>query len=48
MSSLGTGQTLEVAARPASASPAVGYAAKHVVQQKEVIDAALRAAGRTN
>ncbi len=48
MSSLGKGQTLEVAARPASASPAVGYAAKHVVQQKEVIDAALGGAGRTN
>ncbi len=38
---LGKGQTLGVAARPASASPAVGYAAKHALQQKEVIDAAL-------
>ncbi|HZV55787.1 MAG TPA: 2-oxoglutarate dehydrogenase E1 component [Rhodocyclaceae bacterium] len=37
------GQTLDVAARPASASPAVGYAAKHVIQQKEVVDAALGA-----
>jgi 2-oxoglutarate dehydrogenase E1 component len=35
------GQTLDVAARPASASPAVGYAAKHTVQQEEVINAAL-------
>jgi 2-oxoglutarate dehydrogenase E1 component len=35
------GQVLDVAARPASASPAVGYAAKHAAQQKEVIDAAL-------
>ena len=35
------GQTLDVVARPASASPAVGYAAKHVLQQREVVDAAL-------
>jgi 2-oxoglutarate dehydrogenase E1 component len=35
------GQTLDVAARPASASPAVGYAAKHTLQQDEVINAAL-------
>jgi 2-oxoglutarate dehydrogenase E1 component len=35
------GQTLAVVARPASSSPAVGYAAKHAVQQKEVVDAAL-------
>ncbi|MBU1235239.1 MAG: 2-oxoglutarate dehydrogenase E1 component [Gammaproteobacteria bacterium] len=35
------GQTLSVASRPASASPAVGYAAKHVIQQREVVDAAL-------
>jgi 2-oxoglutarate dehydrogenase E1 component len=35
------GQTLSVVARPASSSPAVGYASKHAVQQKEVIDAAL-------
>jgi 2-oxoglutarate dehydrogenase E1 component len=37
------GQTLEVAARAASASPAVGYASRHAIQQKEVIDAALGA-----
>ncbi|MDP2822797.1 MAG: 2-oxoglutarate dehydrogenase E1 component [Sulfuritalea sp.] len=35
------GQTLDVVARPASASPAVGYAAKHALQQKEVVNAAL-------
>jgi 2-oxoglutarate dehydrogenase E1 component len=35
------GQTLDVAARSASASPAVGYAAKHVIQQQEVVNAAL-------
>ncbi len=35
------GQTLGVVARPASASPAVGYAARHAQQQKEVINAAL-------
>ena len=35
------GQTLDVVARPASASPAVGYAAKHALQQKEVVSAAL-------
>jgi 2-oxoglutarate dehydrogenase E1 component len=35
------GQTLDVAARPASASPAVGYAAKHAVQQEEVVKTAL-------
>jgi 2-oxoglutarate dehydrogenase E1 component len=35
------GQTLDVVARPASASPAVGYAAKHILQQHEVINAAL-------
>ena len=38
---IGKGQTLDVVARPASASPAVGYAAKHALQQKEVINAAL-------
>ena len=36
------GQMLDVVARPASASPAVGYYAKHNVQQKVVIDSALR------
>jgi 2-oxoglutarate dehydrogenase E1 component len=40
-------QVLDVAARPASASPAVGYAAKHAVQQKAVIDAALGSAAAT-
>jgi 2-oxoglutarate dehydrogenase E1 component len=35
------GQSLDVVARPASASPAVGYAAKHTLQQKEVVNAAL-------
>ncbi|MDD5248523.1 MAG: 2-oxoglutarate dehydrogenase E1 component [Rhodocyclaceae bacterium] len=35
------GQTLDVVSRPPSASPAVGYAAKHVLQQKEVVNAAL-------
>jgi 2-oxoglutarate dehydrogenase E1 component len=32
---------LDVVARPAAASPAVGYHTKHVVQQKAVIEAAL-------
>jgi 2-oxoglutarate dehydrogenase E1 component len=36
------GQKLEVIARPASASPAVGYYAKHNAQQKTVIESALR------
>ncbi len=35
------GQTLDVVSRPASSSPAVGYAAKHALQQKQVINAAL-------
>ena len=35
------GQTLSYALRPSSASPAVGYLAKHNEQQKELIDAAL-------
>jgi 2-oxoglutarate dehydrogenase E1 component len=35
------GQTLSCVSRPASASPAVGYAAKHALQQKDVIDRAL-------
>lgn len=34
-------QKLEVVGRPASASPAVGYYAKHIAQQKAVIEAAL-------
>ena len=32
---------LDAIARPSSPSPAVGYAAKHVQQQKEVVNAAL-------
>jgi 2-oxoglutarate dehydrogenase E1 component len=35
------GQTLDVVSRPASASPAVGYAAMHLLQQKEIVNAAL-------
>ena len=35
------GQTLRVASRPASASPAVGYASKHMEQQKELVAEAL-------
>ncbi|MGE5467069.1 MAG: 2-oxoglutarate dehydrogenase E1 component [Ignavibacteria bacterium] len=35
------GQTLDVVSRPASASPAVGYAALHLLQQKEIVNAAL-------
>ena len=42
---LAPGQTLDVVARPASSSPAVGYAAMHVIQQKAVIDAALGGVG---
>ncbi len=38
---LGKGQTLRVVSRPASSSPAVGYASKHMEQQKELIDEAL-------
>ena len=38
---IGKGQSLSVVSRPASSSPAVGYAAKHAIQQKAVIDAAL-------
>ena len=34
-------QTLSYAGRPPSASPAVGYAAKHVEQQKALVNAAL-------
>ncbi len=40
---LGKGQTLHVVSRPASPSPAVGYAAKHMAQQKALIDEALGA-----
>jgi 2-oxoglutarate dehydrogenase E1 component len=35
------GQTLQLASRPASASPAVGSLAKHLEQQQAVVDAAL-------
>jgi 2-oxoglutarate dehydrogenase E1 component len=35
------GQTLHVVARPAAASPAVGYQSKHNAQQKTVIETAL-------
>jgi 2-oxoglutarate dehydrogenase E1 component len=35
------GQTLGYALRPSSASPAVGYLAKHTEQQKELVEAAL-------
>jgi len=38
---LSTGQKLIDALRPSSASPAVGYPAKHAEQQRAVIDAAL-------
>ena len=37
---------LELVSRPASASPAVGYAAKHLAQQKAVIEAAFEGVGR--
>jgi 2-oxoglutarate dehydrogenase E1 component len=35
------GQELRVTSRPASASPAVGYASKHMEQQKDLINEAL-------
>ena len=38
------GQTLHVVARPAAASPAVGYYSKHNAQQRTVIDTALGSA----
>jgi len=38
--SVGSGQGLFLVSRPASASPAVGYAAKHALQQKAVIEGA--------
>ena len=41
---LAEGQRLDVVARPASSSPAVGYAAKHAAQQKDVVNAALTTA----
>ncbi|HSD39742.1 MAG TPA: 2-oxoglutarate dehydrogenase E1 component [Rhodocyclaceae bacterium] len=39
-------QELHLIARPASASPAVGYSAKHNIQQKAVIDGALGPLGQ--
>ena len=39
---MGLNQTLLFALRPSSASPAVGYLAKHNFQQKELIEAAFR------
>ena len=39
---LGLNQTLGYALRPSSASPAVGYLAKHNFQQKELVEAAFR------
>ncbi|HAV36610.1 MAG TPA: 2-oxoglutarate dehydrogenase E1 component [Massilia sp.] len=38
--SMDEGQRLAYAGRPASSSPAVGYADKHVAQQKELLDTA--------
>lgn len=38
--SMEAGQRLAYAGRPASASPAVGYADKHIAQQKELLDTA--------
>jgi 2-oxoglutarate dehydrogenase complex, dehydrogenase (E1) component, and related enzymes len=35
------GQELLVVSRPASSSPAVGYASKHMEQQKDLINEAL-------
>ncbi|MDH4394940.1 MAG: 2-oxoglutarate dehydrogenase E1 component [Limnobacter sp.] len=40
LENMADGQKLGYAGRPASASPAVGYYAKHVEQQKQMIDAA--------
>jgi len=41
VAALRKGQTLDVVSRAAAASPAVGYYAKHALQQKELVDAAL-------
>jgi 2-oxoglutarate dehydrogenase E1 component len=38
---LSKGQELRVTSRAASASPAVGYASKHIEQQKDLVDEAL-------
>ena len=40
LENMAEGQKLAYAGRPASASPAVGYYAKHAEQQKALIDAA--------
>jgi 2-oxoglutarate dehydrogenase E1 component len=40
LENMSDGQKLGYAGRPASASPAVGYYAKHIEQQKALIDAA--------
>jgi len=40
LENMGEGQKLGYAGRPASASPAVGYYAKHNEQQKALLDAA--------
>jgi 2-oxoglutarate dehydrogenase E1 component len=40
LENMNEGQKLAYAGRPASASPAVGYYAKHAEQQKALIDAA--------
>jgi len=40
LENMNDGQKLAYAGRPASASPAVGYYAKHVEQQKALLDAA--------
>jgi 2-oxoglutarate dehydrogenase E1 component len=41
VASLQKGQSLSVVARPASPSPAVGYAARHTQEQKDVVEQAL-------
>ena len=40
LENMSEGSKLGYAGRPASASPAVGYAAKHIEQQKALLDAA--------
>ena len=40
LENMSDGQRLGYAGRPASASPAVGYYAKHAEQQKALLDAA--------
>jgi 2-oxoglutarate dehydrogenase E1 component len=41
MDSLNANQTLHYAGRPASASPAVGYASVHLQEQQELVIQAL-------